>query len=927
MGDALDTRDIADAGALVELERDVAREATRMRLFGAAEVVRKISRFTLLERVGSGGMGTVYAAYDPELDRRVAVKLLDPHASGDIDTDTNARRLLAEARAMAKLSHPNVVTVYEVGVHEESGKTPVVFVAMQFIAGLTLRQWVERRAPDWRRIVAAYVDAGRGLAAVHAAGLIHRDFKPDNAMIADEHERVVVMDFGLAREGSGRRMPLDRTAMQHVGDEVTHDAGVGGTPAYMAPELFSGMPASERTDQFAFCVSLFEGLWGQRPFSGSSLSELVRNLDDGRVFQPPEMRGVPSTVRRAVLRGLDLRPERRFADMAELVEMLDRAIVPRHRARNAAFVAMPAVAAALWISTRGATSASCDPGDAVARVWNDDSRTGVHVALTGAQESGAEELESRLVGRIDAWTQNWAGAFEDACAARDQWSAELVDRAGSCLDGRLTTLAAALSAISRVDLARRSKALDLIMALPAPQQCLDRARLLADVAPPEDAVLEAEVTAVRSELADAAARRRVGEHEGLRDGTRRAYERAQATGYMPVIAEAAIQHGVAASVLGDEAAAIAQLEHAFFTAVAAKDTLAAVDAATPLVTAVSGDADGIQRGRTWAKHARALLAAYPDDLDRSASLDLREADLLRVANDLPGARARVLSAIAAFEQLGRDDSIADAHASLGFLDLRAGDLDDSARAFATALEMAERVYGRQHPGTGDILLGLAAVAQRRGDLESAGTLLGEATQVYEASLGPEHPNVLGSLHNRGSLEQSRGNHAEARAILEDVLARRERALVPDHPDLAGTLGLLSTVYEDLGEFDRAEAVSNRALALARKAYGESHTLVADLLHNLATIAHTRGEFERAIELATQARAIRIPLLGPDHAEVGLAERVLAQAHRDLGQLDRAEQSAREALRIDAASFAPDHHRISESRQLLGEIERRRVTDR
>jgi serine/threonine protein kinase len=284
-----------------------------------------LGRYVLLDRVGAGGMGVVYAAYDPELDRRIALKVLKSDAYGDVMASAGPSRLLREAQAMAKLAHTNVVTVHDVGTLGRE-----VFIAMEFIDGVSLRAWLRDRPRTLEHILEAFAHAGRGLAAAHAEGLVHRDFKPDNVLVAP-NGRVVVTDFGLAR----RKNPEDATTQaSHPGASATarvikaledaiRTAGAAGTPAYMAPEQHTGGEITEATDQFSFCVALHEALYGQHPFRGSdpvSLSTSV--VDNVRRPLPSEVHRVPRRIRRALERGMSNDPDRRWPSMRALLAQL-----------------------------------------------------------------------------------------------------------------------------------------------------------------------------------------------------------------------------------------------------------------------------------------------------------------------------------------------------------------------------------------------------------------------------------------------------------------------------------------------------------------------------------------------------------------------------------------------------------------------------
>jgi len=330
-------------------EDELPDDPTRRGYFGESA---RIGRFAVLRTLGQGGMGVVYSAYDEELDRRVALKLLRP---GRDNSPRNQARMQREARAMAKLSHPNVVQVYEVGRFEEQ-----VFLAMEFVQGRTLNAWLKAQPRGWQEVLHVMVQAGRGLQAAHEAGVIHGDFKPDNILI-DAEERVRVVDFGLSRRTepasaslqgaassgeAGRSLqgapvptptpapapaaPAPDLRAEDLGDERRSNARIAGTPAYMAPEQHHHTPADQRSDQFSFCVTLYSALHGVHPFAGGSLLELIIKLTDGKVNPLPAGSAVPTAVHAAVLRGLAVDPDQRWPALADLLDELD-AIAARYR--------------------------------------------------------------------------------------------------------------------------------------------------------------------------------------------------------------------------------------------------------------------------------------------------------------------------------------------------------------------------------------------------------------------------------------------------------------------------------------------------------------------------------------------------------------------------------------------------------------------
>ena len=288
----------------------------------------QMGRYVLLDRIGVGGMGEVYSAHDSELERKVALKLLHPE-SAKADASLGPRRLLREAQAMARLSHPNVVAIYDVGTFEDH-----VFIAMEYVAGRTLRHWLTEADRDWRQIVENFVEAGRGLGAAHAAQVLHRDFKPENVLVGNDG-RCRVLDFGLARakERDEDATEIDVSSLtvskaKKLALELSRSGAMVGTPAYMSPEQLLGQSLDARADQFSFCVSLYEALYGERPFAGENLSVLMGEVISGRVKRPRGSKRIPAALRKVLLRGLRPKPGQRYPSMDALLSELQRIAVP-----------------------------------------------------------------------------------------------------------------------------------------------------------------------------------------------------------------------------------------------------------------------------------------------------------------------------------------------------------------------------------------------------------------------------------------------------------------------------------------------------------------------------------------------------------------------------------------------------------------------
>ena len=493
-------------------DADWRKDIVRARLFGSdPEAGARIGRFIVLGSLGAGGMGSVVRAYDETLDRQVAVKLMHSGVRKD-----HGHRMLREAQALARLSHPNVVQVYEVG---QFGKQ--LFIAMELVAGRTLDDWQSDR-PSWRQCLDVYLQAGRGLAAAHAAGMIHRDFKPSNCIL-DAAGRVRVLDFGLARgsglaeeppepepeppsdEGppglSSDSMPsAGRSSTSGVTNSVlekklTVTGSVLGTVAYMAPEQMGGGETDARADQFSFCVSLYEALFGQRPFSKNPTAVLIRMAKGTRVAPapPPPGRRVPRWLVRALARGLSAAPDDRWPSMHALIEALEH----RRRRRSLGWVlAGTAVLGgglrAIWPQQPpppAAPPSPCRSADApVNAAWSDRERQRVETALTTIDRPWASDVAQSVRTKLDGYAQGLAFAYHEACTATridNRETVEDLELRDACLDERVSDLTQRIALLRRADADVAEHAVELVVALPDLEPCADveGLRQRADAAP------------------------------------------------------------------------------------------------------------------------------------------------------------------------------------------------------------------------------------------------------------------------------------------------------------------------------------------------------------------------------------------------------------------------------------------------------------
>lgn len=806
------------------LGKDDLAEPPRRVLSSVIERGTAVGRYLILDRLGEGGMGVVYAAHDPELDRKVALKLLRP----DRAAKEAALRLQREAQAIARLSHPNVVAVFDAGTFGDQ-----VFVAMELVEGRTVRQWLTAERPTWREIVAVFVAAGRGLAAAHAAGLAHRDFKPDNVLLGQDG-RVRVVDFGLARpvgEPSGEApeegVPLSGSPGGMLASPLTQWGTALGTPSYMAPEQLRGEAADARSDQFSFCISLYEALYGERPFPGGNPREIAEAVARGGVREEPAGSKVPGRVRQALLRGLRADPEARFPSMPELLQELERdpaAVRRRWLAVAAVVVVTGAVFASLgYFQARRARL--CDGGEeALLGVWDGGRRQAVRTAFLATGLPFAEGVWQGVERDIDLYTQGWLATRRRVCEAtrvRGEQSEDLLDRKMFCLDQRLREVQALTELFARADAKVVEKAADAVSGLGDVGRCTQTAALLEKVPPPADPAVRARVRAVQAALASATALFRSGKVREALPQAEALNRQAQALPYPPVQAEALYLLGGLHLSLGDFKGSEGELYEALWAADRARDDLLKAECWRELVYNVGYRQARFDEGRRLARHAEAAIARAGGDLKAEAALARAEGAQASSEGDYPLAVQRL----------------------------------ERARA------LAERIDPRQPDYR--TLGNLAGVYRDIGDFERAEPLLRRALELARRRLGPNHPHVAGFSFNLGVCLADRGAYGQSTPFLEEALAVREQVLGPDHPDVAATLMALVGNRIEQGQPALARSLAERALAIYDAREPKTPEGWAMAQHKLGQANRALKAYDAALDHERRAIGLMEEVLGPE----------------------------------------------------------------
>jgi eukaryotic-like serine/threonine-protein kinase len=746
------TMPLEDSAGEAPAERDVPRNSAD-----------RIGRYRLIGELGAGAMGVVYLAEDPELDRQIALKVVRTPSRGNAQAS-----LVAEAQSMARLQHPNVVAVHDVGL--DHGR---VFVAMELVKGITLSHWLATERRDWREILTVFVGAARGLAAAHGAGLVHRDFKPDNVLI--DRQRVArLCDFGLARP------PAEQGERK-----------CAGTPPYMAPEQHDGAPVTEAADQFAFATALWDALFGSLPFRGKDVVELADAKRLGRIATPPRGKA-PRWLAQVLQRALAPVPSARFASLAALERALVRGLGRRRRAVVASAGFALSASAFIIGNLHAARDVATPCSGAAAEstlAWNPAIRDRLASHLRQLSPYGREEAQ-RLDRDLEAFANRWAGGYHAACLAnaRGELTAPIYERELACLERSRVAFETAVDMLGGISAHRLSDAIVAARSLPEASRCRTEALVVGAPLPPTQLASEAAALALELERARVYARTR---DPDARKAAAAAVAHSEQLGYRPLIARAYLVAGMAMLSVDDTLGAIPALDRAANTALGVGDDPMFIEAYAREIFAIA-----ITEAAQLPPQAARALGALPFAEQIAVRLGpgatfarpllFNNAGIaLRSAGDNAGARAWFGKALDEPRTREGDLELASAYGNLALVTV-----DPAQRHHLMAQEraMIERLVGANHVMTLDARLKasifvanpLHAAAEQR-----------ELCDRYRRF----HPTTARSridlcLYQLGWLAEERGDVAEARSAFagipesgspQDLAARVHRRLLAGQP--------------------------------------------------------------------------------------------------------------------------------------------------
>lgn len=833
-----------------------------------------IGRYRIDALLGAGGMGTVFAAWDPELNRKVALKLVRvrPSVSANVTTGQSRARLLREARAMALLQHPNVVAVFDLGTVNDE-----LFIAMEHVERGTLEAWLARGSKHWREVVRMFAAAGEGLAAAHQAGLVHGDFKPANVLLGTDG-RARVTDFGLARQESD-----------------PHE-GLAGSPPFIAPEQWSGLAPDARSDQFSFSVALYLALFGSHPFPARTPEERIARLKLPPEQMPATPR-VPNRIRKAILRGIAANPTARHPSMRELLAALQE---PKTRwPRVAAVAGTLALAGAVgFVSTRDPAAACRSAPSPLAGVWDDSTRAKVKQAFAADPRPYAKDAYEQVAATLNSYASAWTATSVQSCeaTARGEQSVAANDLKRACLDRRKADLAALVDVLGRADDAAIRLAPNAARQLEPIEGCLDVAALSGVVPLPESA--KEQVSSAEAKVAAVRALSGAGYHK---EALSLAQPLAKVeVGYPPVEAAAAYALGIALEDSGQFAPAADAYRTAALTAEAGRDDL--------------------QAARAWASDAFVVAHQLAKPLEAKPLLDLATAKSLRLGAhhaELDAQLSSVAGAIAlANGELEEAAKIFQAGLDKARVGLGPGHpltrklASDTASALTQvgrhkdaiplveqALRDAEAAVGKSHPELKQYLVTLAITHRQMGHGKEASAYFERARLLIESAEGPDHPSIAECWNGLGAIAKDERRLPDALDAFSRAEALRTKVLGPEHPLTLGSRVNVAIVQRMLGRYEEAVARHREVAEVAARTLNPKHPLIVGALVSVADDYYEWRHYQDALTAYERALKTSDAGLGREHLYTLAARVGLAESYAQVGQKPKARAEFESAISV------------------------------
>ena len=869
-----------------------------------------LGRYRIGEKLGGGTMGVVLAATDPALDRKVALKLVRPDPAGD--PAAARQRLVREAQAMARLAHPNVVTVYEVGTAFDH-----VFVAMEHIDGCNLADWLKQSRRSRREIVEAFAAAGRGLAAAHEAGIVHRDFKPANVLVSADG-RVRVADFGLATNpvAPAEATSANRLAALPIG--ITATGARLGTPAYMSPEQHEARTADARADQFSFSAALYEALYGELPFEGESYLAYAHNVIAGTLRPAPRGSRVPSRLRRILVRGLSTEPDRRYPAMRALLADLDRAMSATRR-RIALAAAGLVGAGALATFLLGGRDQAPDPCAAADRpaaaLWNPAARGQVEAAFKSSGTPDAADAFGRLDRAMNLRVSQIRAMHREACLATEvshRDSPILFDRRLRCLASRGEEVAAFTSVYAVGERSVVDRALQAALSLPPVEQCADKKALMAAVPPPAAPATRARVADLEWLLARAEALESAGKWADAAKLAEGVVAEADPIGYAPLRARAHFHLARVLCSLDEHERCAAELRVAAELAAAAHDDVLLARIWILLHRTLGYEMSKPDEARSLEPVAAAAIERAGKGAELRGLFENAQGAVAMGVADYPTAAEHFLAAVGHYEKAfgGENPKVAEILRNAGQALADGGRFAEAREAHERALAIQTKLLGPEHLSVGQTYKALGGLLDDMGDIEEALELFRRAQAIFEKTLPPDH--------------QQQATALSSIAIQLDKLYRRSEALPlhlrgiaileqkPKGNEIALSFGLtaLGVCYAGLERYQDAFAAFRRALELKQQVLGRDHVMLAYTLSPMGRAAWKMGDLAQASSLSRRSLAILERGVGRDHPEVAwplLSLGEIALARRDpakaLGLIERSKAIQEKSEQTETPGYA------------------------